>query len=60
MEQRVAKSVPLGRIVDTDDVAEAVLYLASDDSAYLQATNIFVDGGMIGAPSDAPVYRQSA
>jgi hypothetical protein len=32
----------------------------SDDAAFLQATNIFVDGGMIGAPSGAPAYRRPA
>jgi NAD(P)-dependent dehydrogenase (short-subunit alcohol dehydrogenase family) len=60
LEQRMVRSIPLGRIAETDDVAKAVLYLASDDAAFLQATNIFVDGGMIGAPSGSPAYRQSA
>lgn len=60
LEQGMVRSIPLSRIGETDDVAKAVLYLASDDAAYLQATNIFIDGGMIGAPSGAPAYRQLA
>jgi NAD(P)-dependent dehydrogenase (short-subunit alcohol dehydrogenase family) len=60
LEQGMVRSIPLSRIGETDDVAKAVLYLASDDAAFLQATNIFVDGGMIGAPSGAPANRRPA
>jgi NAD(P)-dependent dehydrogenase (short-subunit alcohol dehydrogenase family) len=60
LERRMARSIPLGRIGEPDEVAKLVLYLASDESSFLQATNIFVDGGMIGAPSGAPAYRPSA
>jgi NAD(P)-dependent dehydrogenase (short-subunit alcohol dehydrogenase family) len=60
LEQRMSNTIPLGRIAEPDDVASLVLYLASDDARYLQATNIFVDGGMIGAPSGAPAYRRTA
>ena len=40
-----------------DEVAKAVLYLASDDSAILTGTEIVVDGGATGAPHGAPVLQ---
>lgn len=38
-------SVPLGRLGTPEDVANAVLFLASDDAAYITGTTIIVDGG---------------
>lgn len=58
LEQRVSQAIPLGRFADADEVAKAVLYLASDDSAILSGTEIVVDGGATGAPLGAPIYRQ--
>jgi NAD(P)-dependent dehydrogenase (short-subunit alcohol dehydrogenase family) len=39
-------SVPMGRMGDAWDVANAVLFLASDEAHYITATQIVVDGGM--------------
>jgi 3-oxoacyl-[acyl-carrier protein] reductase len=41
------KSVPLGRLGTPRDVANAALYLASDDAEYVTGTTIVVDGGQI-------------
>jgi len=38
--------VPMGRMGDAWDVANAVLFLASDEARYITATQIVVDGGM--------------
>jgi len=59
LEQRVSRSIPLGRFSEADEVAKAVLYLASDDSASVSGTEIVVDGGATGAPLGAPVYRSA-
>jgi len=39
--------VPLGRIGTPQDVAGAILFLASDDSVYVTGVILFVDGGWI-------------
>jgi len=38
-------AVPLGRLGTPEDVAHAVLFLASDEAAYITGTTIVVDGG---------------
>ena len=41
--------LPLGRFGETDEVAKAALFLASDESSYITATQFMVDGGLSGA-----------
>lgn len=40
------KNIPLGRVGTPDEVAKAVVYLASDDSSFITGIELFVDGGM--------------
>ena len=47
-EQRlktISSSIPLARVGTPDDIAKAVVFLASDDSSYITGTELFVDGG---------------
>jgi 3-oxoacyl-[acyl-carrier protein] reductase len=43
----MVRSVPLGRLGTPEDVANAVLFLASDEAAFITGTTIVVDGGQI-------------
>jgi NAD(P)-dependent dehydrogenase (short-subunit alcohol dehydrogenase family) len=47
-EQRlkaISSTVPLGRLGTPDEIAKAVVFLASDDSSYITGVELFVDGG---------------
>jgi glucose 1-dehydrogenase len=51
--QRVLKQIPISRIGNPQEVANAVEFLASEKASYITGTTIYVDGGMTLYPSFA-------
>ncbi len=47
--QRRLVHVPMGRFGEPEEMASAVLFLASDDSSFMTASTFLVDGGISGA-----------
>jgi NAD(P)-dependent dehydrogenase (short-subunit alcohol dehydrogenase family) len=43
---KLARQVPLGRLGEADDVASAIVYLASDESRFMTGAEIKLDGGI--------------
>lgn len=47
LRQMMIANIPMHRMGEADEVAKAVLFLASDDAAFITGANLFVDGGLI-------------
>ena len=46
MAAGIVSQIPLARFGNADEVAKAVLFLASDDSTFILGEEIIIDGGM--------------
>lgn len=46
--------VPMNRLASTDDIANAFVYLASDEAQYVTGVNLVVDGGLTAQTYDVP------
>jgi NAD(P)-dependent dehydrogenase (short-subunit alcohol dehydrogenase family) len=44
---KMLKSVPLARTGEVDEVANAILFLASDEASYITGAELYVDGGYL-------------
>ena len=49
-EEAIAKAFPLKRLGVPEDIANAVLFLASDKSSWITGQTLVIDGGMLVAP----------
>jgi NAD(P)-dependent dehydrogenase (short-subunit alcohol dehydrogenase family) len=47
LKQMMIANIPMHRMGESEDVAKAVLFLASEDAAFITGANLFVDGGLI-------------
>jgi NAD(P)-dependent dehydrogenase (short-subunit alcohol dehydrogenase family) len=47
VRQKHIDAIPIGRLGSPEDMAEAVVYLASPGAAYTTSITIFVDGGLM-------------
>jgi NAD(P)-dependent dehydrogenase (short-subunit alcohol dehydrogenase family) len=54
--QRLVKWYPLGRVGEPDDIANAAMFLASDDAAWITGTVLRVDGGLLAG--NLPMTRE--
>ncbi len=43
---KLARQIPLGRVGEPDDIANGVLYLASDESGFMTGAELKLDGGI--------------
>lgn len=46
-EDWMKQTIPFGRLAQTDEIAKAVLFLASDESSFVGGEELFVDGGFV-------------
>lgn len=51
MKENLLKLIPAGRVGMPEDIGKALVWLASDDSDYVNGTTLFVDGGMTLYPA---------
>ena len=47
MKESLQKTIPMGRLGDPEDIANAVAFLAGDEASYITGQVLHVDGGMV-------------
>lgn len=60
--EQYARRTPMGRVAEADEIADAVVFLASDRASYITGVNLRVDGGWVpwgnlharGYPDEVP------
>ena len=57
-QRMAAASVPMGRVGTTKEVADAVLWLCSDQSSFITGATVPIDGGQLAGHKPPQMYRQ--
>ena len=47
VKEEMVKAIPIGRMGEAEEVADAVVFLASNSARYITGQVIHVDGGMV-------------
>jgi NAD(P)-dependent dehydrogenase (short-subunit alcohol dehydrogenase family) len=47
LREAMNSAVPMGRMGESDEIAKAMLFLASDDASFITGIDLFVDGGSV-------------
>ena len=58
--QGFAERLPMGRMGTSDEMAGAILFLASEDATYITGTNLVVDGGLTAGTGQPPFRKLTA
>ena len=54
MIKQLASGIPLGRMGEPIDVANAVLYLVCDESKFVTGVELTIDGGILAGSRSSP------
>ena len=50
MKKNLENNIPLRRIGKPEDIANAVMFLLSDNSSYMTGSELIIDGGITAKP----------
>lgn len=53
-KEQIEAGIPLGRMGKPEEAAQAILFLASDESSFITGSEIIIDGGILAGSASAP------
>jgi NAD(P)-dependent dehydrogenase (short-subunit alcohol dehydrogenase family) len=53
-KKQIEAGIPLGRMGKPEEAAQAILFLASDESSFITGSEIIIDGGILAGSASAP------